>query len=207
MAGTLNATAFENEARRCINGSWRAFESVARRRVKGYLVIERDLKTCLTSQACHESEDPELDDVTIAFAHLGDDDDSAVADPNDSRALYDGGKVEFHVLYSTVYSVPELYFQATSSEGSVLNQAQLIEQLELSNQAELRSSITFKEHPVLGQLWFHLHPCNTATVLAELRARRPHEDKATDVAYLTSWSSVMGRLVGMPLLEVEPHDV
>ncbi|MBZ3880511.1 V-type proton ATPase subunit S1-like protein [Sciurus carolinensis] len=74
-------------------------------------------------------------------------------------------KYEYHVLYSSSYQVPVLYFRASFLDGRPLALKDIWEGVHECYQTRLLQgpwdTITQQEHPILGQPFFVLHPCKT----------------------------------------------
>ncbi|KAG2180313.1 hypothetical protein INT44_003315, partial [Umbelopsis vinacea] len=105
---------------------------------------------------------------------------------------------EYHIVYSTTYCVPVLYFNAYFSDGSFLSRNDL-EQLVFSkihvealrtNSLIQQGAISQHDHPILGQPFFYVHPCDTSALMAQLQI----ED---ELSYIISWLSFFGPPVGL----------
>uniref|UniRef100_A0A8D0FIV7 Ubiquitin-like-conjugating enzyme ATG10 n=1 Tax=Strix occidentalis caurina TaxID=311401 RepID=A0A8D0FIV7_STROC len=74
-------------------------------------------------------------------------------------------RYEYHVLYSSSYQVPVLYFRACFLDGRPLTLDEIWKNVHACYQARLLErpwdTITQQEHPLLGQPYFVLHPCRT----------------------------------------------
>ena len=53
---------------------------------------------------------------------------------------------------------------------------------------------SIQEHPLLGRVFYHLHPCQTATLMSTVEGA--HSDTGN---YLCSWLSIVGAVVGCAL--------
>nr|XP_033960102.1 ubiquitin-like-conjugating enzyme ATG10 [Pseudochaenichthys georgianus] len=96
------------------------------------------------------------------------DDGVCVASAGSSQLL----QYEYHILHSCSYSTPVLYFRACT-------------------QAPRRE----REHPLLGQPFFMLHPCRTEEFMRPVL--QAAQDQHRPVNYVLSWLSVMGPVVGL----------
>lgn len=70
---------------------------------------------------------------------------------------------EYHILYSTSYSVPVLYFNVRNTAGKLLPLGDVWNILNVSKE-ELKDKWTFvsqQEHPILLRPYFYLHPCKS----------------------------------------------
>ena len=77
--------------------------------------------------------------------------------------------LEYHVVYSTSYEVPVLYFTATFQNGKQLplkDVWSLISDMYVSGESDRWGLITQHEHPLLSRPFYHIHPCHTAQVMA-----------------------------------------
>jgi len=104
---------------------------------------------------------------------------------------------EYHIIYNVSYSVPVLYFQATKTDGQSLLLEEVWERVPRSHRDALEgkwSFITQTDHPILGHPVFHIHPCNTATMMRNLLTG---ELDVKGHQYLLMWLSALGPLVGL----------
>ncbi|KAL8261947.1 hypothetical protein R6Q59_026001 [Mikania micrantha] len=78
----------------------------------------------------------------------------------------DGHWYDFHVVLSSSYNVPVLYFRAYCSDGQPLNKDEIENNLPAESAKMLKESkwtfITQEEHPYLNRPWYMLHPCGTS---------------------------------------------
>jgi len=106
----------------------------------------------------------------------------------------------FHIVYSTAYSVPELLFQATLADGQPLDRDAVIQLLPEHQRISVTDSpdtiLTFKEHPLLQIPFFGIHPCRTREVLALIRESAGRDPNSPP--YLYSWLSIVGQLLPIP---------
>ncbi|NXV57575.1 ATG10 enzyme, partial [Molothrus ater] len=110
-------------------------------------------------------------------------------------------RYEYHVLYSSSYQVPVLYFRACCLDGRPLTLDEIWGSVHASYQARLQEgpwdTITQQEHPILGQPFFVLHPCRTNEFIsAVLRGSQEHR---RHINYITLWLSTVGPVVGLNL--------
>lgn len=74
---------------------------------------------------------------------------------------------ELHVVYSEVFQVPALFFNAFLLDGSLLPLPQVMGRFQppfnsnLSNTAGPGDFIIQQEHPILGRPFYEVHPCRT----------------------------------------------
>ncbi|KAK9768787.1 E2-like conjugating enzyme atg10, variant 2 [Basidiobolus ranarum] len=125
---------------------------------------------------------------------------------NDSSRfdIGENGKIlwnlEYHIVYSPTYEVPEIYVRGWSDEGSYLSDSQI---LQLTS-AHLRDDIqkvkyggglTCMEHPILRTPFYRLHPCETASVLKEVIG----EKELSLTSYIPTYINLIGPSVGLSL--------
>ncbi|KAM7166829.1 ubiquitin-like-conjugating enzyme ATG10 isoform 4-T6 [Macrochelys suwanniensis] len=110
-------------------------------------------------------------------------------------------RYEYHVLYSSSYQVPVLYFRACFLDGRPLTLDEIWEGVHECYRARLQEgpwdTITQQEHPLLGQPFFVLHPCRTNEFMAPVLANSRRENR--NINYITSWLSIVGPVVGLNL--------
>lgn len=112
------------------------------------------------------------------------------------ETLPDGRTVsaDVHILYNSTYQVPTLWFNYFENTGTplpfdiVVREILKIPESEESEDS-IRQRISHYEHPILGVLYYNIHPCNTANVMKELKTDN----------YLISWLSVYGQQIGLKL--------
>ncbi|NXG02176.1 ATG10 enzyme, partial [Sakesphorus luctuosus] len=110
-------------------------------------------------------------------------------------------RYEYHVLYSSSYQVPVLYFRACLLDGSPLTLEEIWRNVHTCYQDRLQEgpweTITQQEHPILGQPFFVLHPCRTNEFISAVLAGPQKHDRHTN--YITLWLSTVGPVVGLNL--------
>lgn len=131
-----------------------------------------------------------------------DEDDDAVVQLNYCQSA-DGGHLcfqfEFHVVYSSSFRTPVLYFRAFSLEGKSLSLDDVWSfvgpKVRLSSSEALLSTVTQQEHPLLGQAFFMLHPCKTEHFMKPVLNAALKENRR--VNFVLTWLSVVAPLVGL----------
>ncbi|GMP48715.1 hypothetical protein CsSME_00015976 [Camellia sinensis var. sinensis] len=110
-------------------------------------------------------------------------------------------RYDFHIVYSSSYKVPVLYFRAYRSDGQPLVLDDIEKDLPANSAKVLMESkwtfITQEEHPYLNRPWHTLHPCGTSEWMKLLFITDASQAKG-GVAfekYLVSWLSVVGQVV------------
>lgn len=111
---------------------------------------------------------------------------------------------DYHIVYSLSHSVPVLYFNAWHSSGRLFTLNEVWESVDATHRDQIINNkwgtLTQAEHPLLGQPYFQLHPCNTAKLMGQVM---PQFSSAYSPAalktYLVSWLSMFGPPVGLEL--------
>ncbi|XP_069792512.1 ubiquitin-like-conjugating enzyme ATG10 [Narcine bancroftii] len=110
-------------------------------------------------------------------------------------------RYEYHVVYSSSYQAPVLYFRACYSDGRPLALKEIWESVHDCYQESLShgpwDTITQQEHHLLGQPFFVLHPCRTSELMTPIMTGATQEQR--NVNYITSWLSMLGPVVGLDL--------
>eukprot|EP00656_Telonema_subtile_P044165 TRINITY_DN50457_c0_g1_i1.p1 TRINITY_DN50457_c0_g1~~TRINITY_DN50457_c0_g1_i1.p1 ORF type:complete len:387 (-),score=64.02 TRINITY_DN50457_c0_g1_i1:47-1207(-) len=99
------------------------------------------------------------------------------------------GAAEFHALFSQVFKVPVMYFNAYHPSGMLASVQELVALLPMLSNSNASSwcHLTQAEHPVLGLQFFMLHPCNTHSFMSALWSTTEY----TPEMYLRSWLSLV----------------
>ena len=108
---------------------------------------------------------------------------------------------EYHVIHSTSYQVPVLYFTASYSSGRTVLLSDLWQLLPASSLMEENGKwgmVTDTEHPLLLRPFYHIHPCHTAKVMSTISGC-PVTASGCHDNYVLTWLSVFGPLVGLQL--------
>ncbi|XP_021235528.1 ubiquitin-like-conjugating enzyme ATG10 isoform X3 [Numida meleagris] len=110
-------------------------------------------------------------------------------------------RYEYHVLYSSSYQVPVLYFRACFLDGRPLTLDEIWKSVHVCYQARLQEgpwdTITQQEHPLLGQPFFVLHPCRTNEFMCSILSSSRKENRHRN--YIILWLSTVGPVVGLNL--------
>ncbi|XP_057508814.1 ubiquitin-like-conjugating enzyme ATG10 isoform X1 [Actinidia eriantha] len=110
---------------------------------------------------------------------------------------------DFHIVYSSSYRVPVLYFRAYCSDGQPLDLDDIEKDLPANAAKVLTESkwtfITQEEHPHLNRPWYTLHPCGTSEWMKLLLVTDASRAKGRVAfeKYLVSWLSVVGQVIGL----------
>ncbi|RUS31011.1 autophagocytosis associated protein [Jimgerdemannia flammicorona] len=190
---------------------------VERSRVYGYLASKRTL-----AMLGGHPTSGEVTDVSLTqAADFDDDDDFGVIEEEDASSVVPQTHpldkfavqnpailiVDYHIVYSSSYQVPVLYFNAFYSDGTPLPlcdlyahlvpttyHSHLIAATSISHQG----SISQQDHPVLGIPYFYVHPCETSTLMTAVKAFKGDQQERLVGAegYLRAWLSLVGGPVG-----------
>ncbi|NWI53571.1 ATG10 enzyme, partial [Calyptomena viridis] len=110
-------------------------------------------------------------------------------------------RYEYHVLYSSSYQVPVLYFRACFLDGRPLTLDEIWRSVHACYQDRLQEglwdTVTQQEHPILGQPFFVLHPCRTNEFISAVLTGPRKHNRHTN--YITLWLSTVGPVVGLNL--------
>lgn len=111
---------------------------------------------------------------------------------------------DFHVIYSSSFKVPVLYFRAYCSDGEPLAIEDLEKDFPAYTAQELAVSkwtfITWEEHPYLNRPWYTLHPCGTSDWMKLLFSNEPSSQGGVAIEkYVTSWFSVVSPIFGFKI--------
>ncbi|RIA80621.1 autophagocytosis associated protein [Glomus cerebriforme] len=122
--------------------------------------------------------------------------------------------VDYHIIYSTSYKVPVLYFNTYHKDGTPLTNDEiyscLIEpsRLEDIKTAGFHGGISQQDHPTLLIPFYYLHPCETATLMKSI-VDKPQSTILNSnnnnllngeipiEGYIRSWLSLVGNVVGL----------
>ena len=124
--------------------------------------------------------------------------------------------IEYNIVYSVSHSVPLLCFEAYKSSGESLTLEDVWNncvQPHYFKQVNVRKleALTMVEHPVKGLPCFIIHPCKTAELISQVDHQCKHicdisnlgssceASKLTGAAYIISWLSMLGPVVGLHL--------
>ncbi|XP_041100654.1 ubiquitin-like-conjugating enzyme ATG10 isoform X2 [Polyodon spathula] len=110
-------------------------------------------------------------------------------------------RYEYHVVYSSSYQSPVLYFRACKLDGRPLSLEEIWERVHDNYKDRLLQgpwdTITQQEHPLLGQPFFILHPCRTHEFMSPIVQAAKQENRHLNV--ITAWLSMVGPVVGLAL--------
>ncbi|XP_041042929.1 ubiquitin-like-conjugating enzyme ATG10 isoform X2 [Carcharodon carcharias] len=146
---------------------------------------------CFQGVQCHEAEPLSEEEVNMENVS-NDTEEAQVTTPELIR-------YEYHVVYSSSYQAPVLYFRACFADGKPLALKEIWENVHDCYKERLLhgswGTITQQEHHLLGQPFFVLHPCRTSELMTPIMDGATQEQR--NVNYITSWLSMMGPVVGL----------
>lgn len=93
--------------------------------------------------------------------------------------------LEHHIVYSTTYQVPVLYFTACYTDSTPLSYEEIYQYI--VPQSYQHIILSQAEHPILNIPCWYIHPCDTRVLMSTL--------KFDQADYIKSWLSVQGPLV------------
>ncbi|CAG8708898.1 10789_t:CDS:2, partial [Cetraspora pellucida] len=115
--------------------------------------------------------------------------------------------VDYHIIYSTSYKVPVLYFNAYNSDGTLLTNdeiySNLVHPLKQNDikSAGFHGAISQQDHPTLLLPFYYLHPCETATLMTSIVSDSKMNNNKLQIisleGYIRSWLSFVGPVVGV----------
>ena len=110
--------------------------------------------------------------------------------------------ISYHytIVYSESYQVPVIYFTASWQDGGQLQLEQVWDQVQLSSDVNKLSTLTQTEHPLLGIPCYHIHPCNTATMMSSVLndTAKNSDTLKWQTKYVIMWLSLVSPLVNLP---------
>ena len=155
----------------------------------------------LSRQISRSSAEPSGASVPNEDNIVEDDDAATLSTTNTHWICY-----QYSVVYSESYQVPVMYFTASWPDGRQLQVDQVWEQVNPESApgvVDKLSTLTQTEHPLLGMPCYHVHPCNTATLMASVLNDDTSSDELTmkwQTRYLIMWLSLVSPLVNLPIM-------
>ena len=105
---------------------------------------------------------------------------------------------DYHVVYSPAYAVPVLYFDAKTADGRRLTLDEIWNTVDLEYATNIQydawSLISQQEHPLLGRVFYFIHPCHTSNFMNLINGKGSSQN-----LYLCTWLTAVGRVVGLQL--------
>ena len=140
--------------------------------------------------------------------------DNAVVSINNNEQLEKYHDIEwsFSIVYSSVWSVPVLYFQVQFSTGVLMTRDEVLKILQrqpgtkkydndvnFDNNDDGWNFVSQEEHPITGVPAFFLHPCQSANRMNLLYKENQHEVRSNPGKWILSWMSMILPSVGFQL--------
>ncbi|ORY05120.1 hypothetical protein K493DRAFT_333671 [Basidiobolus meristosporus CBS 931.73] len=171
------------------DGSWRWREQSEPYVKIGYL--EHRKSVCIPSEVASQelAEFPELE--------LEEEDAGCfVANSEEGKSRWN---LEYNILYSAAYQVPEIFVRGWNDEGSYLMDSQILQLTSVHLRDDLRKvefggGLTCMEHPILRTPFYRLHPCETANVMREVAG-----EELLVEDYIPMYINLIGPSVGLSL--------
>jgi len=114
--------------------------------------------------------------------------------------------MELHVVYHPSFQVPTLLFKVFRLDGSLVPLTEILHHFShLPVVVPGSQAVTQAEHPILGEPFLMLHPCQTQESMATMKMHNaasssvqtntnPH---AGGVSYLKAWLSLVESTIGV----------
>ncbi|OIT32125.1 PREDICTED: ubiquitin-like-conjugating enzyme ATG10 [Nicotiana attenuata] len=170
-------------------------------KVEGYLSLENMILPGSTEEDRNQCGLAGIVDLSCSNEDVFTDTAILVQKHSQERHHYD-----FHIVYSSSFRVPVLYFRAYCSDGEPLAIEDLEKEFPAYTTQELAISkwtfITQEEHPYLNRPWYTLHPCGTGDWMKLLFSNEHSVVSQGGVAvekYLISWFSVICPIFGLKI--------
>ncbi|KAJ6329627.1 hypothetical protein OIU76_005010 [Salix suchowensis] len=166
--------------------------------VEGYLSLE-SMCVLVSAEDSNEEESCAVEEEAGFCEIEGAADNATLVQSKHHEAHY----YDFHIVYSSSFRVPVLYFRAYCSDGRPLLLNDIEKDLPACSSKVLLetkwSFITLEEHPFLNRPWYKLHPCGTSEwmKLLCLGDEVAAKNGLAIELYLVSWFSVVGQVVGL----------
>ena len=103
---------------------------------------------------------------------------------------------------SSKWNLYSYYFTASWQDGKQLQLQQVWNQIPLTSDVVNKlSTLTQTEHPLSGIPCYHVHPCNTATMMSSVLEdeMQDSDDLKWQTRYSIMWLSLISPLVNLPL--------
>jgi len=187
-----------------VGGGWELIRTTESRPSGVYLVCRNN--PCPTKRHHTPQHPPSWHDEQLPPT-IEDADECLLVDGHDATSSPEQLHVyDYYVVYSPTYQVPVLYFQATHHDGQMLTMEEVWADVPLSYRDESMrwNFITQQEHPVLGVPCFHIHPCATKLLMANVdnlsqipTASGGDANSRPPANYIMAWLSAVGPVVGL----------
>lgn len=125
------------------------------------------------------NEDTDVADMAMGGMEHEDEEDCTVQDSTEIIQL------EHHIVYSTSYQVPVIYFKATFSDGTPLSHNEIFQYIIPDTYQD--AVVSQNDHPILGIPCWYIHPCDTRSLMNTMTF--------DPVDYIKVWLSAYGPIV------------
>ena len=191
MNGTLTEEEFKKQCKDLVSLSDKINDGWELRQDKDDIFIVRNVKLPV---AFREEENKNAISETVSSQNGSESDDDLSedqitledSDPYTFTSTSHLITFEYHVVYSSSYTVPVLYFNAWHSTGKLLTVEEIWKLAPPCS--DKYSYITQIDHPILARPFYELHPCRTEQLMGLIEGGD---------TYLVSWLSSVGRDVGL----------
>lgn len=196
MATLVSALQFKQEIEQFLNiseqvGDTWSIKAIDDSDYSTYYLCRTNYMKVQKDQVLNEFE-YDIDDIDDISYLVEEEDSCTVSTKNKELNL----KFEHHVLYSSSFSVPVLYFNCYKENGSLLSLEELWKTIPFVHQSQIAdkqwTTLTQTQHPLLGFPFFHLHPCHTEDLMRA--CQRPR-----GCNYIMNWLSSVGPIANVDL--------
>lgn len=120
-------------------------------------------------------------DVDIAIDNEEEDEEECCTVQDSTEII----QLEHHIVYSTSYQVPVIYFKAFYSDGTPLSHKEIFQYIIPDSYQD--AIISQNDHPILSIPCWYVHPCDTRSLMKTMTF------DSSD--YIKVWLSVYGPIV------------
>lgn len=158
-----------------------------------YLICQQVQRPTRLSRETDTARDTNID--SLGDEHVQDNDTAALDGNNIQSICY-----HYNIVYSESYQVPVMYFTASWQDGKQLQLQEVWDQIpSTSDVINKLSTLTQTEHPFLGIPCYHVHPCNTATMMSSVLDNKMEGSGVLkwQTKYLMMWLSLISPVVNL----------
>ncbi|KAI8091846.1 autophagocytosis associated protein [Thamnidium elegans] len=128
--------------------------------------------------------------LVVAARAFSAEEDTAVTEESDPASMETTNmeiiQLEYHIVYSTSYQVPVLYFRASYQDATPLSLQEIFQKITPSIYHD-QVMITQTEHPLTGTPFWFIHPCDTQKLMGIVQFEY--------LDYIKTWLSFAGPIV------------
>ncbi|RHZ56887.1 hypothetical protein Glove_396g107 [Diversispora epigaea] len=161
----ISAKSFIEQSRKA--GDIETWNWVEHEKLKGFgYLCKKSIIKKVTDKNSAKTMDEVEDDEILEY-----EDPNALATLNNPE---DYLTVDYHIIYSTSYKVPVLYFNSYHNDGTSLLIDEIYSNLMQSSRINNIKTVGFnggisqQDHPTLSIPFYYLHPCETATLMKSI---------------------------------------